>query len=33
MFTRYRGAGDINESTSYECADRQDPLDFASPAL
>ena len=28
MYTRYNGIGDINDSTSYSCADRQDPLEY-----
>jgi feruloyl esterase len=30
-YTRY-SAGDVNESSSYECADRQDPLGYRSSA-
>jgi len=32
MYTRYKGVGDVNESASYECADRHDPLEYRSPA-
>ena len=28
IYTRYNGIGDINDSTSYSCADRQDPLGY-----
>ena len=31
MFTRYDGVGNINDSASYSCTDRHDPLAYGSP--
>ena len=28
MYTRYNGSGDINDSASYTCAERGDPLAY-----